>query len=226
MQQSRDSFYNPNQEPQLSKMTFDGTFPNVSITVFVESYELLYNNTEVLSRALCMVNYGNVLYFIRSADDMPSNDTYTLDLDNVSYSSSGSGNNYALSKNFPQLNTPRSYSMTCALNKYDNYLYVSDSNTNPIERIDLSNSSIMSWESLDMIDLSTLMCGNSTYEWFPTTITPQAGMFINENTFYLIGGITLRNQIIRIIMDTQGENFAYSCVNYAFDEYEFQSVVK
>ena len=215
------------KEPQLSTMKFNGTFPNVTISVFIKSYKLLYNDDGVLSQASCMVKYGNVLHFVRGPANAatPTNDTYILDFDNIAYSLLGSGNNYALDGNFARLNTARSNPITCAFNEYDDYLYISDSNTNPIERINLSNSSAR-WESLDMIDLSTLMCGNETYQWVPSAVTAQAGMFINDKVFYLIGGATLTNQIVRIVLDTESDNFTYSCINYTFDSYEVQSAVK
>ena len=52
--------------PQISKMIFNGSFPNeVHIEVITVANELSFGADAPLTLSLCMVSYGNRLYFVQ-----------------------------------------------------------------------------------------------------------------------------------------------------------------
>ena len=88
------------------------------------------------------------------------------------------------------------------LNKYDNYLYVSDSKDNPIERINLSDLNASSWQSLHFT-LSNVNCSGTLYAWVPAAGYSQAGIFVDENIFNSISRYMESNWINFQIFKTE-----------------------
>ena len=202
--------------PELSKMTFNGSFPNeVDINMITLANELFFGTDVPLTLASCMASYGNRLYFVQGGG---STSVYFVDLQESEISGE-----YNLSQNIAQLTISRDYAVTCMLNEFDNYLYVSDSQSNPIERIDLSNP-VAQWELLD-VNLTDLECPDGeSYEWTEFSALSQAGLFVNANRMYLMSGLNLPSSSQIIYIDIEDNETSAACINTTLNRY--QSAVK
>ena len=131
--------------------------------------------------------------------------------------------NYNLSQNVSQLTISRDYPVTCVLNEFDNYLYVSDNQSNPIERIDLSNP-VAHWEMLD-VDLTDLQCPDGElYQYTLVAVLSQAGVFVNANRMYLMSGYNNPSLFQIIYIDIEENKTSAVCINTTLNKY--QSAVK
>ena len=202
--------------PQLSKMTFNGSFPNkVDIAVVALVNRLFFKTLSPLTLSSCMASYGNRLYFVQGEG---STNVYFVDLEESEISGT-----YDLSQNVSQLTISRGNPVTCVLNEFDNYLYVSDNTSNAIERIDLSNR-VSQWEMID-VNLTHLQCPDGElYQWTPVSVLSQAGVFVNANRIYLMSGYNVPSPSQIIYIDIEDNETSAVCINTTLNRY--QSAVK